>query len=316
MPAVKFAAFAAFHPAIVNSGPHRAVVGGEDENGVLLQPVFAEKLAHFAHVFVNVSDHAVVVGHVVRQVRVELGKALRRVHGPVRGVGGYVGEKRLGAVLVGQDETLGVVEKDVGAEPGRRLGLGVVEVGAVKVGVVPKIRRLAHAAAAVAQHLIEPAIFGPEGVVVAQVPFAEHPGHVAAVLEVLGQGHLVFADHGAAHDGVPDAGPVGPVTGQEPGAGWRARRRHVVILQPHRLAVELVQIRRFDDGIAMRGDVWVALIVGDDEDDVRLAGETGGSGENEQEEGSDGAFGHDWWVLRANLETGNQQNQPAFGNAR
>ena len=64
----------------------------------------------------------------------------------------------------------------------------------------------------------EAAVFGTVGVVVAEVPLAEHAGGIAIILEKLPEGDFIFAQHGAAVHGVPDAGAIGPVTGEESAA--------------------------------------------------------------------------------------------------
>ena len=122
-----------------------------------------------------------------------------------------------------------VVEEDVGAEPLGWDDAAVVEVSAIEVGVVPDIRGLADATATMAVDLGESAILGAVGVIVAQVPFAEHAGGVAGVFEDLADGDLVLAEHGAAHDGMPDAGAIGPMAGEKGGAGGGAGGGDVVV---------------------------------------------------------------------------------------
>lgn len=87
---------------------------------------------------------------------------------------------------------------------------------------------------------------------------------------MLPDGHFVFTEHGAAHDGVPDAGSVGPVPGHERRPGGGAGGGNVVICQDGGFAVERVEVGSLDDGVAVAGEIAVALVVGDDDDDVRL----------------------------------------------
>lgn len=65
----------------------------------------------------------------------------------------------------------------------------------------------------------EAAVFRAVGIVVAKVPLAEHAGGVFG-REMLTESHFIFTNHGASHDGVPDAGAVGPMSGEKGRAGW------------------------------------------------------------------------------------------------
>ena len=69
-------------------------------------------------------------------------------------------------------------------------------------------------------------------------------------------------------NGVPDAGAVGPVTGEKRGTGGRAGGSDVVVGEDGGLGVELVKVGRLYDGITVAGEVAVALVIGDDDDDV------------------------------------------------
>ena len=103
-----------------------------------------------------------------------------------------------------------------------------MEVTAVEVRVVPDIRSLTHPASAVAIDFFKSPIFGAVGIVVSKMPFPEHRGGVF-LLEMLAESDLVGANHRAAHDGVPNAGAVGPVAGHQGGPGGRAGRSDVVV---------------------------------------------------------------------------------------
>jgi hypothetical protein len=126
---------------------------------------------------------------------------------------------------------VGLLEKHVGAETFGGDDLAVVEVMAVEVGVVPQVGRLPDPAAAVAIHLGETAVLGAVREIVAQVPLAEVAGGVAGVLEHLGEGDFVFAQHRAAVDRVPDAGAVGPMPGEQCRPRGRAGWRDVIVGQ-------------------------------------------------------------------------------------
>ena len=200
----------------------------------------------------------------------------------VRGIEGNVSEE--GFVFLGAlgDELVGLVEKDIGAEAFGGNDFSVVEVVSIKVRVIPEIGSLPHAATAVAVDFGEAAVFGAVGIVVAEVPLAEHAGGVVGG-KMLADGDFVFADHRATLNGVPDAGAVGPVTGKQRGAGGRASRRDVVVGEDSGLVVEFIEMGRFDDRIAVAGEVAVALVVGDDKNDVGLLAKAESRGGSEEE---------------------------------
>ena len=220
-------------------------------------------------------------------------RAVRRVERDV-GEEGFFG----GGLLA--DEAVRLGEKHVGAKTLGGDDAAVVKITAVEVGVVPEIGRLADPAAAVIVDLGETAVLRAVGVVVAEVPLAEQAGGVAVGFEQLADGDLVFAQHGAAVDGVPHAGAVGPVTGEQGGARRRARGSNVIVLELRRLGGEAVDVRGFDDGIARETEVAVALVVGDDEDDVGLprrrgrgcdSGEGEKDGQGERKKGAEAGHG-------------------------
>ena len=167
------------------------------------------------------------------------------------------------------DEAVAFAEEDVGAEAFGGDNLSIVEVAAIEVGVIPDVGGLADTTATVAVNFGEATVFGTVRKDVAEVPLSEHPGGIAVVFEHLSDGHLIGAQHGAAHDGVPDAGAVGPVAGQHRRAGRRAGGGHVEVVKGGALLDQRIQMRCFHYGVAVKADVAVALIVGEDDDDVR-----------------------------------------------
>jgi hypothetical protein len=78
----------------------------------------------------------------------------------------------------------------------------------------------------------------------------------------------------------------------------------VEIGEAHALGVEEVEVGRLEDGISVGGEIAVALIIGEDEENVRTLGGGGGGGrfgEGEKEgrrEGEKGAEGHGGWSGR------------------
>ena len=272
-------AFFAFHAGVKDlCSAGGAVVGGEDEDGVIGDAEVGDELAGGAHVFIDVGDHAEEGGDVRGLVLVEVDVFLRAMERAVGRVEGDVGEEGFLGGGFCFDEFIRLVEEDVGAEAFCGDDLAIVEVGAIEVRVIPEVGSLAYAAAAVTVDFFKAAVFWPVGVVVTEVPFSEHGGGVV-FFEMLADGDLVFADHGAALDGVPDAGAICPVAGEEGGAGGGAGGGDVVVGEDGGLGVEFVDVWGLDDGVAVAGEVAVALVIGDDEDDVRFVLRGGRNGE-------------------------------------
>jgi hypothetical protein len=97
---------------------------------------------------------------------------------------------------------------------------------------------------------------------------------VAGGLEDLGDGGRLQAHPLAFVDGVRDARLHLVPPGHDRAPRGRARGADVEILEPDTLIVHAVHVGRLDLGVAVGGDVAVALVVGQDEDDVGpLAGE-------------------------------------------
>ena len=116
----------------------------------------------------------------------------RAVERAVGGVGRDVGEEGLVARADLSIQWMRLVEEDVGAVALGLLEGAVVEDGGVEVGVVGGVAAgagvgLADAARAVDEDLVEAAVLGLIGGLVAEVPLAEDAGGVAGGLEVLGE---------------------------------------------------------------------------------------------------------------------------------
>ena len=54
--------------------------------------------------------------------------------------------------------------------------------------------------------------------------------------------------------------------------------------EAHALGVEEVEVGRLEDGISVGGEIAVALIIGEDEENVRTLGGGGGDGEGRERE--------------------------------
>ena len=188
----------------------------------------------------------------------------------VRCVGGDVTEERLVGVFF--DKALPLAEEYVRAVALVRSGDAVFEIGVVKVVVAPGIARVADAAAGVVDGFGKAALVRPVGRAVSEVPLAEVPGAVASAGECVREGPLVGAQQRAATDGVPDASAVAVVAGEQAGAGGGAGGADVIVGEAHGVLVEAVEARRADRAVAVTAQVAVALVVGEDEDDVGARG--------------------------------------------
>ena len=221
-----------------------------------------------AEVLVDVGDHAVEAGALfVRSgVAVLLDVVRRDVEWPVRRVGGDVREE--GRVGVFCDKAPTLAEEHVRAVALVRGGDAVFEIGVVKVVVAPGVARVADAAAGVVHGFGKAALVRPVGRAVAEVPLTKVPGAVASASERVGEGPLVGAQQRAAADGVPDAGAIAVVAGEKAGAGGGAGGADVVVGEAHGVLVEAVEAGRADCAVAVAAQVAVALVVGEDEDDV------------------------------------------------
>ena len=138
--AIVFGDLHATHAAVVATAVLQtagsAIVGHENEDGVVGDPLLFEQVHELGHVVVDVGDHAVELGDGnLRVPFIGLGVFLGAVVRAVRSVGRDVGEE--GLVSVGFDELHALIEPDIGAEPFETLMLAVDDVGVVEVVVAP-----------------------------------------------------------------------------------------------------------------------------------------------------------------------------------
>ena len=116
---------------------------------------------------------------------------------------------------------------------------------------------------------------------IAEVPFAEDGGGVAALFDQFGEGHFVGADadFGARPKRAVDADAVRVAAGQQAATrGGADRLRHVEIAEDAALRGQAIEVRRDEAFRAENADIGVALVVGEDDDDVGELGAGGGAG--------------------------------------
>ena len=282
---------------VLHTGGAAVVIDEDDERVFLDAPLF-ELREQFAEVFVDVVDHAVKVlrvgiRHFVFEERLILRTGDVR---PVRGIRGDVAIKRLFAVFDAFDPFRGLAEENVGAVALGLLESAVVEDGGVEVFVSRRVAAgagisLPDAASTVDEHFIKAARGGPAVGFIAEVPLSKDAGGVASGLQNLRERGGVRREALALEDGVRDAVFEFVTAGEQRGARGCAGGADAEVLEAHALRMQAVHVRRFEDGIAVAGDVGVALIVSEEENDVRLfARETSGvGGKREQEEKGEGA---------------------------
>ena len=213
MPPIIWAAFGSSHPRVVDlASGSRPVVCCENKDRVVRESFLFEQLSQQANLMVDIGNHSKKVGDASPQLLVRLCVLWWRMHRAVCGIAGDVREKGIARFLLCSDERLGVVKKNIGAKPRDFEGLVVLQVGAIKVRVVPTIGSLSNATASVAQDLIETSVRGTKRIVVPQVPFTKHARRITVLLEDIRHRDFVFKENGPSIDGVPRSGSVGPMS--------------------------------------------------------------------------------------------------------
>jgi hypothetical protein len=134
--------------------------------------------------------------------------------------------------------------------------------------------------------LLEAAAVGVVGVLRAVVPLAEAAGGVAGRLERFGDRPLVEVEPLQPGRDAAHAAARVPAAGEQLGPRRRADRLHEEALEAGAVLRQRVDVRRAQVGVAVEAQIAPALVVGEDDDDVRPgrggpAGPRGG-GEGEQ----------------------------------
>ena len=105
---------------------------------------------------------------------------------------------------------------------------------------------------------------------IAKVPFAKDAGSVAGLLQLLGQGGRPKGQPFALKDGVRDA-VLELMPAREQRATRRgASRRDLEVNKPHTLCAKAIEVRRLEDRVTMGGNIPIALVIGQNEQDIRL----------------------------------------------
>ena len=191
----------------------------------------------------------------------------------VGGVGGVEGEvEEEGLLFVFSHKALGFIKPDVGGVAGEFLIGGcsvfVALVGVVELVVAVVIWGLADASAFVPDDVLEADVLWAARGVVAEVPFANHAGGVACFLKVVSHGDLGRFEITPTTRCTEGSGAGGVSPSHERSAGGGTEWTDVEIGEANGVSVEGVEVGGFEDGVTVAGEVAVALVIGDDDDDV------------------------------------------------
>jgi len=237
----------------LGAGPFGALVGGVDGEGVLFEAVFAEGGEDFAEVLVGGGDVLVVVG--------EGGAGF----GGVDGDGGK-GKFRGVVVSVGLPEDVGGVVGEDEAEGLGGAGADVIgEEGVDGFGVEAFLAVSAGAAGDIGEGCLD--VFEGEDFDGFDVGFVREDGAVAEGLEVLGDGFEAgFGAGVVAHEAVAggmEAGVEDCAGGAAGGGGGEGAG------EAEAFGGEAVDVGGFDGFVAVAAGDVPAVVVGEEEDDVR-----------------------------------------------
>ena len=140
-----------------------------------------------------------------------------------------------------------------------------------RVGTAAVVR-LPDAARAVDECFVEPARVRLVRLLVAKMPFAENTARVTGLLEHLRQDGGLERHAFALEDGVRHAVFHRVPPGHQRAASWRTSGTDHEPREARAGVVQLVEVRRTNPRVPMPPDRPVALVVGDDEDDVGCLG--------------------------------------------
>ena len=115
------------------------------------------------------------------------------------------------------------------------------------------------------------------GMIRSIVPFAETPGAVARRPERLGDRHLRVAHDFLVVGDTGDAGAQRVASGEQARARGRTKWANLKLFEAQALACKTIEVGRFEQRVPMQGKIAVALVVGENQEDVGfLRGYLGG----------------------------------------
>ena len=198
---------------------------------------------------------------------------------PVRRGGRQIAEEALARLRFPAHPPHGLAEEHVGRVAGESAPPAVVPVGVVEVIVVPEIRRGADVRRRIPERLVKAPVLRAIGIIVAQMPFAEDAGRVAGGGEQVGHRRQVAAEQRASAGDVHRAVAQAIHARHELAARGRTHRRDMEVREPDALGVQPVEMRRLQHRIPVNGQLAVALVIGDEDEDVGQASRNCGGAE-------------------------------------
>ena len=162
------------------------------------------------------------------------------------------------------DELDRLGKPNISAVPLKLLGLAVYKVGVIKVVIPPGIRSVADAAATVVDAEVETTLKGPQGRCVAQVPFPQMCRGISNLAQSLGQRELILSEEGVTANGVPNAGRIGVVAGEQSRSRWSASSPRVMVgeLDGVGRICQLIEMGGADVLIARVAQLAIPLVIG------------------------------------------------------
>src|SRR5262245_48754728 len=100
------------------------------------------------------------------------------------------------------------------------------------------------------------------------MPFAEDTSTITGPGEDFRERRLVREHKGAAKVRIDDAGTIIVAAGQEAGASGRAHGRDIEVFATSTFARKVVEVRRMNFCVAVKTQITVALVVGDDHQNI------------------------------------------------
>ena len=278
-----------------------AVVAHEEDDRVLTQSGLVELLQDLADVLVSGRDKSSVGSARLFQALVHLEMPLESLLGVVRNVEGGVEEKRLfvSVLCLIVQEAERSADHQVGEERVGMKDLGRAFEQVVKaVPVQEKVSVVVDETVADAEELIEALALWTDVFVGSQMPFAVERRLVAGIAESFGECDFLKGHERALGGHVPlapriHAAPLRMPPGHQSSPRRTADGVSVGGCKSHAVSGETVDVRSVQIARPVAPGIERALIVGEEDDDIRLVGRSGDGpckdGRCEEEEEKDEA---------------------------
>ena len=134
---------------------------------------------------------------------------------------------------------------------------------------------LANSTGTMDERLIKPARVGLVGLLITQMPFAEDTAGVAGLLKYLREDRCLKGHAFAFKDGVGDSVLHRVAPGHDCATRGRTRRTYKKPCEARAGVIKLIEIRRANPWMTVPTNRAVALIIGDNQNDIRLLSVSG-----------------------------------------